>query len=66
MGAVKCQRTLGNLSSQEDNTVEDVDQKMNWKFQLESREWLDVFTVTVLHLNFDKMLVRSVEFQMET
>ena len=66
MGAVKCQRTLGNLSSQEDNTVEDVDQKMNWKFQLESREWLDVFTVTVLHLNFGKMLVRSVEFQMET
>ena len=66
MGAVKCQRTLGNLSSQEDNTVEDVDQKINWKFQLESREWLDVFTVTVLHLNFGKMLVKSVKFQMET
>ena len=66
MGAVKCQRTLGNLSSQEDNTVEDVDQKINWKFQLESREWLDVFTVTVLHLNFGKMLVKSVEFQLET
>ena len=66
MGAVKCQRTLGNLSSQEDNTVEDVDQKMNWKFQLESREWLNVFTVTVLHLNFGKVFVRNIEFQMET